>query len=172
VLKASLIVLVPLALAVYVVLRGMEMLVAFGMLFVSSPWLALAIGLAFVYALGRLLTSRWFTAKLTVLAGHCRGRLPRLSIALRFLSGGEEAEAFQLGSYPEVELEILPDAWVLGNIVKKWREGNRIWCSVYCGTIPMPLTGGLIRKIPEDRLRYTGRTAQETILTYLSFGMR
>ncbi|MDP3947480.1 MAG: hypothetical protein Q8Q41_02205 [bacterium] len=166
------IVLVPLAFTAYMVLWGMEMLIAFGALFVSSSWLALAIGLAFVYALGLLLTSRWFTEKLTALAGRFKERLPRLSIALRFLSGGEEAEAFQLGSYPEVEFETLPDIWVLGNVVKKWREGNRIWCSVYCGTIPVPLTGYLIRKMPEDRLRYTGRTAQETILTYLSFGMR
>lgn len=170
--KASLLVLAPLAVAVYVIIQGAGALTAFGALFVSSRRLALLIGLAFVYAVGLGLRSRWFTRKLLTLAAAHEKRLPRLSIALRFIAGGEDVEALQLGSYPEVEFETLPDIWLVGNVVKRWREGGRIWCSVYCATIPLPLTGYFVKRIPEEKLRYTGRTVQETFLTYLSFGMR
>jgi uncharacterized membrane protein len=170
--KTSLLVLAPLAFAAYIIIQGAKVLMAFGAFFVSSRWLALLIGLVFLYVPGFILKSRWLTIKLLSAAKKCEKRYPRLSIVLRFIAGGDEKEVFQLTSYPEVEFEVLPDIWVLGNVVKRWREGGRLWCSVYCATIPLPLTGYFVRRIPEEKLRYTGRTAQESFLTYLSFGMR
>lgn len=97
--------------------------------------------------------------------------LPVISWFHKFIPSSDQLEKFKSGSYSEVQVEICPEIFVRGILIKEWTEGDVSWCRVLVPTTPVPMTGNLI-EVEKSKILITGRSAEDLFRTYLSLGMK